>query len=151
MSIELIFGLIGAIAGTAGIIFSYISYAHSKIETVNAFYLNDRDPNFIEARRIVHTLPEGYDPIKVREEHGKILTILILSYDQAGILVKKRKLPFWIFSEGGCGVAVVNFYEKLTPYIAEKRKENRLYATNFEYLKNKISEEVPQKNFAKTK
>ena len=144
---ETIFGVIGAITGTIGVIVSLFALNHNKIEAVNAFYSNDRNPAFIEARRIVHTLTEKYEPSDVQKQYGSEIAVLILSYEQAGILVKKRQLPFWIFSKGGCGVAVVNFYKKLTPYITYKRKENPLYATNFEFLRNKIISKGKLQNF----
>ena len=145
--VEIIVGLIGAITGIIGVIISLFSFSHNRIEAVNAFYSNDRDSRFIEARRIVHTLPEKYEPSDIQKQYGDHLSVLILSFDQAGILVKKHQLPFWVFSRGGCGVAVVNFYRKLVPYIRYKRKENPLYASNFEYLKNKIIVKGKLRNF----
>ena len=143
---ELTLGIVGAVTGIMGIIISVLSYSHNRIEAVNAFYSNDRDPNFIEARRIVHTLPDDYDPSDVQKNFGNQIAILILSFDQAGILIKKRQLPFWIFSRGGCGVAAVTFHKKLFPYIKYRRKSNPLYAVNFDYLVKKIISKVKLQN-----
>ena len=144
---EMAIGIIGAVTGIVGMIISVLSFSHNRIEAVNAFYANDRDPNFIEARRIVHTLPDMYSPADVQKEFGSQIAILILSFDQAGILVKKRQLPFWIFSKGGCGVAAVNFYKKLLPYIRYKQKDNQLYADNFKYLVERIIKKAKLQNF----
>jgi len=146
---ETIFGIVGGITGIIGVIVSLFALNHNRIEAVNAFYSNDRDERFIEARRIVHTLPDKYEPADIMAQYGDILSVLILSYEQAGILVKKRQLPFWVFADGGCGVAAFNFYKKLTPYIEYKRKTNPLYAINFEYLKDQIIAKGKLKNFLK--
>jgi len=94
---EIAIGIVGAVTGIAGIIISLFAFYHNRIEAVNAFYSNDRDAQFITARRIVHTLPDKYNPSEVQKEFGDSIAFLILSYDQAGILVKKKQLHFWIF------------------------------------------------------
>ena len=147
MNIENVISLTGGFAGLVGVIVSLFALNHNKIEAINEFYSNDRDERFIEARRIVHELPSKYDPADEMKKHGDKLSVLILSYEQAGILVKKRQLPFWVFMNGGCGLAVVDFYEKLTPYIEYKRKTNKLYAKSFEYLKERILSKGKLKNF----
>jgi hypothetical protein len=144
---ELALSIAGVLIAATSVAISLKALSHNKIEAINSFFSNDRDPGFIEARSIVHLLPEKYDPAAVLKEHGSQIAILILSYEQAGILVWKRQLPFYIFSKAGCGVAVVKSYKKLRPYIEHKRTENPLYAKYFEYLCNRIIKKGLLRNF----
>lgn len=135
---EIIFSIIGTITGLFGVFFGLLSINRSKIETINEFYKIDRDQNFIEARKTMHLLKCNYEPKSLMEKHGDKIAFLILAYDQSGLLVKKRHLPFWVFSKGACGATAVKFYNILKPYIDYKRGENKYYAINYEYLVKKI-------------
>jgi len=140
MEYELFFGIIGFVLGTAALIISFKSLNHNKIEAVNAYYENARRKDFIEARRIVYNnLPENYDPQEIQDRYGDEIAILITTYEQCGLMLKKSQLPFWLFSETSTSIVVVNFYAKLEPYIIHRRKSNPLYAKNFEYLNNELT------------
>jgi len=142
---ELILALIGAVTGCLAAVYSYTAIERSKIEAVNAYYKNDRDPDFIEARRTVYNLPENYIPSDlIQDERGSKIAILILSYEQSGILVKEDQLPFWVFSKNAAGFAVVNFYRILAPYIEYRRGKHPFFAINFESLRNRIVKESPE-------
>jgi len=148
MELEFIFGIIGFVLGAAAVIISFKSLNHNKIAAVNAYYENARCKDFIEARRIVYNnLPENYDPQEIQDKYGDEIAILITTYEQSGLMLKKRQLPFWLFSETGTSIVVVNFYAKLEPYIIHRRKSNQLYAKNFEYLNKELTKYLlKQKN-----
>jgi len=135
---ELTLGIIGAVTGLLGIIISLLSYSHNRIEAVNAYFENDRAQSFIDARRIVHNLPNTYDPIQLQKDHGSEIAVLIISYQQAAILVRKRQLPFWIFKEQASGFAVTKLFDKLRPYIEMRRQDNPAFAKQYEWLYNRI-------------
>jgi len=100
----------------------------------------------IRARRIVHNLPSGYDPASTKLEHGDDIAFLVGAYNQAGTLLKRRVLPFWIFTEDAAGGTVIQLFEKLSPFIEFRRKgipgmldSNPLYAKGFEYVYLRIT------------
>jgi len=146
---EMLFGIIGAISGITGIVVSIVAFYHNQMEAVNAYYVNDRDERYIEARRIVHHLPENYSPKKILDEHGSKLAYLVLSYDQAGTLLQNRQLPFWLFNTSS-GYAAVQFYNILLPYI-EWRRDNGtpLYGQQYKYLVKRILRKHPEWKDAK--
>jgi len=132
------FGIMGAITGILGVIISLFSFYHNRIEAVNAWYANARDSEFIRARRVVRGLPNEYDPRKLSAEEKDHIVFLLISYQQAGALVKRRQLPFWVFKNSG---RVVYFYEKLLPYIEMRRTDeenNPKYASDYEYLCRRV-------------
>jgi len=139
---EAIFGVVGAVLGVIIMIVSLKTLNHNKILAVNAYWENARDNDFIEARRIVYGLADGYDPRDITGDVGAKLAIVTNSYEQIGLLLRKNKLPFWLFPEGNTGRAVVNFYQILEPYIEFRRESahSRLFAANFEYLRDRINE-----------
>jgi len=137
---EMTLGIIGAATGIMGIIISVLSYSHNRIEAVNAFFENDRAQRVLDARQVVHNLPSGYDPKQLQKEHGNEVAVLIVSYNHAAILVRKRQLPFWIFKDQSQGFAVMKFYNILRPYIEMNRQNNNpAYATQFEYLYDRVN------------
>jgi len=145
----MLFGIIGAVSGITGIVVSLFAFYHNQMEAVNAYYINDREERYIEARRIVHQLPENYSPEQLLKEHGSEVAYLILSYDQAGTLLKNRQLPFWLFKTSS-GYAAVQFYNVLKSYI-EWRRENGtpLYGQPYEYLVKRILRKHPEWKEAK--
>ena len=145
---EMAFGIIGALTGLSGIIISLFSFYHNRIEAVNAFYANFRNPVFIEARKTIHNLPSNYVPEEILREHGDKIAYIVLSYEQAGILAKKHKLPFWLFTDHSTGIAIVRLYEKLQPYILFRREyDNVAYGKQFEYLVERIKRKRPPEYF----
>ena len=106
---EIILAVIGTITGIVGVVISLFSFNHNRIEAVNAFYSNDRDLRFIEARRIVHTLPEKYEPSDVQKQYGDQISVLVLSYEQAGILVKNASCHFGFFQKVDVVLRSFNF------------------------------------------
>lgn len=84
-------------------------------------------------------IPDTYKPNQIVVDYGNEIAIVIAFCEQAGLLVKKRYLPLWLSKECADGEAIVKYYKKLKKYIDFRRaKDNRKYAINFEYLYNKI-------------
>jgi len=141
---ELLFGIIGAISGVTGIVVSIFAFYRNKMEAVNAYYINDREERYIEARKIVHKLPENYSPEDVLNEHGSKLAYLVLSYDQAGTLLRNRQLPFWLFNTSS-GYTAVQFYNILRPYIEWRQDHGTpLYGQQYKYLVKRILRKHPE-------
>ena len=152
---EMVFGISGAILGLLGLVFSALAYHHNKIEAVNAFYENERDPYFISARRAVHDMARiGYKPeevLSLNAEDGKPLanyvSYVVLSYNQAGTLVKKRQLPIWLF-ETASGVAAVQHFEVLKSYIIYRRENDTAdFGLPYENLVKAIKKKYPNKEY----
>ncbi|MCL1953111.1 MAG: hypothetical protein FWF60_09830 [Oscillospiraceae bacterium] len=149
---EIIFGVTGAILGLLGLVFSALAYHHNKIEAVNAFYENERNPHFINARRAVHDMSRaGYKPEEVlflKAEDGTPLanyvSYVVLSYNQAGTLVEKRQLPIWLF-ETASGVGAVQHFEALKPYIIYRRENDTTdFGLPYENLVKAIKKKYPK-------
>jgi len=117
------FEIVTALLSATAIIISLFSLAHHRIEAINAYFENDRSKAMLNARKIAHNLETGYDPVEIMNKYGNEIAYIIISYSQAAVLVKKRQLPFWIFSkQGPSGYAVIRMWEKLEPYIDMRRK-----------------------------
>ena len=144
---EILFGIVGCITGIAGTIFGIISLTNSRIEAVNEYLKNDRDPAFIDVRKIVYSLPDNYDPKKVDEEIGAKIALLIISYQQAAILVKHKQLPFWLFKNNVSGHALTELFDKLKPFIEYRREKNPCYAKEYEGLCDRIKKEIHNKAY----
>ena len=56
-----------------------------------------------------------------------------------GMMVRRGLLPLWVF-EGSSGVRVKQYFEKLTPFVEAIRRTNPFYASEFEWLANRVSE-----------
>ena len=130
-------GIIGALTGIVGLIISVFSYSHNRIEAVNAYYNNLQKLESIKARRVLRHLGDDYDPKKLTEEQIDCCSYIVILYQQAGILVRKRQLPFWVFDKSS-GYKVMNYFEKLRPYIDVRRISEPGYAHDFEYLSNRL-------------
>jgi len=138
--VELTFGIIGAVTGIAGLLSSFFSLLHNRIEALKAYFEYERDAEFIKARREVYSLGDsGYEPESIASDKEKANSIALLMsfYHFSGIMVKKHQLPMWIFKDTAAGTTVVRMYEILEPYIKWRRDSQRknpslLYANNFE-------------------
>jgi len=143
----IVVSLFGIVSGAIALFISFsvrrisrLAYKHNEIEIINLFFSNERDPQLIKARRAVHNLPNEYDPREINEERGELIAALITTYNQYGLLVEKKKLPFEIFSEGATGITIVTHYKKLLPYIKLRRDtDNEMYADYFETLARRIA------------
>jgi len=139
-------GIIGAATGVLGFIISVLGYLHNRIEAINAYFENDRSETFLKAREIIHGLEEDYNLLDLMKNYGNEVAYLIISYNQAGLLVKRKQLPFWIFSkQASSGYAIIRLWEKLEPYIKMRRDgdgkdvyRNPAYAVYFEYLYKRV-------------
>ncbi len=54
-----------------------------------------------------------------------------------GLMVRKNLLPIWVF-DGVSGQRVVQFYQKLSTFIEDNRKDASRYAEHFQWLKEEI-------------
>jgi hypothetical protein len=135
---ETTLSLIGAVTGIMGFVISVLSYFHNRIDAVNSYLENERAPYFLEARRVLHNTPEGYDPSELQQQIGNQIAFLVTSYEQAAILVKRKQLPFWIFKSQASGFALTRMYDKLRPYIEMRRLDNPAYAKQYEDLYHRI-------------
>lgn len=133
---EMILGIVGAITGLFALAISFFSYRHTRIEAVNDFFNRFLDPESIKARRIIRTLGD-YNIADLNEQQETAFSSIITEYSKAGLFVKKKQLPFWVF-DMAVGYKVMNFYEKLKPYINERRKNEPGYAFHFEYLYDRL-------------
>lgn len=137
IEMELILSIVGALTGVLGIVISILSYSHNRIEAVNAYYNVLLNSESIKSRRVLRSLPNTYEPNDLTEEQIECCSYTVITYQQAGLLVKKKQLPFWVFDHSS-GYKVMNFFEKLKPYIDARREGEPGYAYDFEYLYNRL-------------
>ena len=83
-----------------------------QMELINAVYLSTRSREFMEAYEKIYTREIPGDLIEYRKKYGFIeLNMILLLYDQAGILFRKKliddELVQYFFGDG-----VVRFWEK---------------------------------------
>ena len=142
-----IFSLIGAIAGLSGLVFGVIGLIRNRMAAVTSYLEYTREPDFIEARSIVWDL-SSYDAAGIERDRNKATKIetVINTYNMTGLLVRHHQLPKWFFWETAAGDTVVQFYEKLEPYILYLRKKNGVgtYANQFEYLYRLLRNQSPK-------
>lgn len=134
---ELLFSTVGALTGLIGLVISILAYSHNRIEAVNAYYSRMNDIESIRARRTLRTLPKNYQLTELTDEQKDHFSHIVILYQQAGLLVKKHQLPTWVFDQSS-GYKVMNFYDKLKPYILERRRGEPTYALHFEWLYIKL-------------
>lgn len=115
---------------------------HNRIEAVNAYYSRMNDIESIRARRTLRTLPKNYQLAELTDEQKDHFSHIVILYQQAGLLVKKHQLPTWVFDQSS-GYKVMNFYDKLKPYILERRRGEPTYALHFEWLYIKLKKKNP--------
>jgi len=155
---EVFFGISTFVLSIIAIIISLFGLYHNRMEAVNAFFENDRSETLLRARSIVHSLEENYNPIELMKNHGDEIAFLIISYNQAAVLIQKRQLPFWVFSkQASSGYAVMQIWKKLKPYIDMRRNgftdeksniniyPNPSLANPFEALYNRIEHEYSKR------
>jgi len=128
-------GLIGGITGIVSFIislsFNIYGVFQNRFQALSEYYSMDRDVEFVKARRKIYNLEEN----QISEDAS--VSMLISMFHFYGLMVKKHRLPFYIFKSAS-GLAVVKMYDKLKPTISMRRKDNKYYAEYFEWLYNKV-------------
>ncbi|MCL2531118.1 MAG: hypothetical protein FWE40_03045 [Oscillospiraceae bacterium] len=140
MNYSLFAGILSTLFGALGLLITLLNFKRNQVATVNAWYATFRAPEFVKARRVVRDLDPNYDPRALNAPEKDDIAFLIIAYMEAGMLLRRRQLPFRIF-ERHHGHMVISFYEKLLPYIAIRRtdgEKNPDYADEFEYLYQRI-------------
>lgn len=97
--LTLIFGIAGMVTGIAGFIISALAYNHNKIEALNLYFIQARDPLLMEGKKIIYHLPNEQS-IDISDENDIPISHVINFYHHWGLMVKRKQLPFWIFLMG---------------------------------------------------
>ena len=141
----IIISIIGALTGLLAMLFSIMSFFHNRMVAVTSYLEITREPDFIVAKRFVWEL-STYDSKTIDEDSDKAYKIenILSTYNMIGLLVRKHQLPKWFFKETSTGDSVIQFYEKLEPYINYQRKKHGMetYANQFEYLYKLIKKQA---------
>jgi hypothetical protein len=116
----------------------------ARVKTARVFAENERDNAIIEAKRLINQLDKNYDAAALMRDHGNDLERIVSYYEQAGLFAKRWIMPFWLFRNNANGIALVQIYKKMSPYIEMRREgiaegdfqieSNPYYCKNFEYL-----------------
>lgn len=140
------------LVGIAGIILAYAQFKRSKQEVILKFFEQGDSKKQKDLRRDVHHMTkEQVEEYVERYKRGEqdvdiIFTEIISFYDTWGKLTLLKYLPIKAF-EGMSGFILMRIYEKVEPYIIERRKKeymeapnisNCCYAYYFEELYKKI-------------
>ena len=147
-NMEIIFGIIGAVAGIFGMIVSVTSFFRNRLDTAISYLEYDRDTEYIKARRAIYQTPKECITPEYDDEDGNLAKV-ILVYNTSGLFVRKRRLPLWVFYKTSAMQTCIVFYEKLEPYIRSRQAENMFYGKEFEWLYNKIIRKQKRREYIK--
>lgn len=142
--LALVFGILGSVTGLIGLFISILSYNHNKIESLNLYFIQARDPFLIEGKKIIYDLSKE-QIIGTNEKVSHVINF----YHHWGLMVKRHQLPFWIFFDKklgitSSGIAVIRTYNRLKPTIKMFRNKNPKYAEYYEWLYNKLIKKCPE-------
>lgn len=147
-------GIFGMVTGIVGLGISYLSYNHNKIEALNLYFIQAREPFLMEGKTIIYNLPEG-GKIDFSNSNDTLKKVSHVTnfYTHWGLMVKRKQLPFWMFYDKktgitASGIAVARTFNRLKPTIQYIRLKNKKYAEYYEWLYNKIINKCPEyKNY----
>lgn len=147
--LSFIFSVLGAITGLIGLLISILSYSHNKIEALNLYFIQARDPFLMEGKKIIYDLEIGQ--VIATDNDSDIVSRIshvINFYHHWGLMIKHKQLPFWIFYDSkfgitSSGIAVIRTFNRLKPTIKKIRMKNNKYAEYYEWLYNELIIKCP--------
>lgn len=139
--VEMIIAIVGGLCGVFSVVLSVIMYINERNSFLSNFISISSDMEFIDIKIKIYELSEcSEDEYMERCKNlRKEISYICNFFNNAGILVKKKKLPFWIFSKGGWGYITVRMFNILYRYIDNERKtHDTKHSTHFQDLCDKI-------------
>lgn len=133
--------ILSIIVSSLSFIIAALSFRLSKAEVVKNYYIDDDSQRVAKARwNIYHIGDDNFYSPATEEEKA----IVCSHYEFYGRMHIKGYLPFWAFADAN-GFAIKVCYEKLSPYIDQRRENNPYYAKNFQLLYEKLTRSAEQK------
>lgn len=152
--LTLVFGILGMVTGIVGLCISFFSYDHNKIEALNLYFIQAREPLLMDGKKIICDLQKDEKiDLSCADDILEKVSHVTNFYHHWGLMVKRNQLPFWIFYDKksgitSSGIAVVRTYNRLKPTIQYFRRKNEQYAEYYEWLYNQIIKKCPKyKNY----
>lgn len=139
--LESLVAIVGGICGIFSVVFSVVQYKREGNGFLSDFIAIAYDKEFIDTKIKIYELgecseDEYFDKCRALR---KEISLFCNFFNNAGILVQKKRLPSWIFSEGGWGYITVKSFNILKKYIkSERENHNKHHCEYFEKLCNDI-------------
>lgn len=138
---ETLISIVGGMCGIFSIVFSLVNFRRESNGFLSGFISIANDKEFIDVKIKIYKLGDCSESEyftqcdNMRTEISYICNF----FNNAGILVHKRRLPFWVFCEGGWGYITVKTFNILYEYIKRERSLHDVrHSYYFEALVNKI-------------
>ncbi len=139
---ESIISIVGGMCGILSVVFCVVNFKRENNGYLSDFISFSKDKDFIKAKINIYELGNcEKDEYFIQCENIKEdISYFCNFFNNAGILVYKKRLPFWVFTKGGWGYITVKTFKILENYIERERSlHNEHHCYYFEYLYNKIN------------
>jgi hypothetical protein len=139
--VETIIAIVGGMCGIFSVVFSIAQYKRESNGFLSEFISIASDKEFIDIKIKIYELGDCSEDeyFEQCKNIKKEISFFCNFFNNAGILVHKKRLPFWIFCEGGWGYITVKSFDILYKYIKNERDiHDKRHSNYYEELYNKI-------------
>ncbi|WP_147423813.1 DUF4760 domain-containing protein [Cohnella endophytica] len=138
--IQIIVSILTAITTSILSFFGYLISKWNKkktqLDVIKEYYKEGDSKELVQIRKNLLNLYDNNNAI-LSNEFDEDAAFVCNFFNKWSMMVRYGNLPFYIF-KGASGHGVRKIYNVLKRYIEKRRKDNPLYANDFEYLYNKI-------------
>ena len=139
--IQLLVSILTAITTSILSFFGYLISKWNKkktqLDVIKEYYKEGDSKELVQSRRNLLNLYDK-NSTNLSNEFDGDAAIVCNFFNKWSMMVRYGNLPFYIF-KGASGHGVTKQYAVLKQYIEKRRNDNPLYASDFEYLCNKIT------------
>ncbi len=137
------------IIGIIGLLFTVIQFIKDILiirrQTLKEYFEKGDSIEHQHNRFIIRHNDKKFEEYKEDEEFMTAISSTVQFFEYWSRLQKLGYLPLSAFKDSS-GIGACKMYEVLEEYICERRKDNKFYACNFEWLCKKINKRY-KKNF----
>ncbi|MCI8851151.1 MAG: hypothetical protein HFE82_06385 [Erysipelotrichaceae bacterium] len=116
--------IIIALTSLFALMISSFALWHSRASTVREFFVQGDSEEMKKYRQVIYDIYNQYTDkdiiLKEMDKHSQDISQVVSFYDVWALMVKKRYLPFWTFSDSSRYTAI-NVFNKIKPYIEVRR------------------------------
>lgn len=139
--IDQIFAIISTVISFIALFLSIFSFQQSRASAVKDFFAQGDSKEMKEYRKIIYDIynqeVNENDILEKLKESSAEVSHVVSFYDCWALMVKKHYLPKWAF-QASSKYTAKNIFNKIKPYIEFRRREQREYASHFEWLIKKM-------------
>lgn len=129
-----IIDIVSIVTGVTGMMLGIFSFMMSRVQMVKSYYEEEALDDMRAARKKVYDYTHSYSEEKLLED--KEFAKVCSHYDFYGLMLRKHYLPKWVIL-GTNSIIIMRCYECSEQYIKLRKKENKYYCENFEWLYRK--------------